>query len=296
MQSWVDLDRDLVVRVKHMVVEALGAVRSLDMALEVTRQSLQWADHLIERFESVNSLPNPIACHLGCSFCCHNEVEVTPPEVFLIAQVILQYFPPQRQERLKEKILLSAALKFGKSKEELAATRQSRPCPLLEEDKCVVYPWRPLTCRAMHSLDREHCRTSQAAAPHQVVQPLPGRVVPGCLHGQTSVDDTDEVDFVTLVLQLSRHLQADGAAEAEADETVGTFRLDLPELVDVARRHGRHRIERLGHSVEADRLQPVDRLVGTEPFGQFAVYEDLAPVAVDGGDGWLGAVRLDRCE
>ena len=163
MQSWVDLDRDLVLRVKHMVVEALGAVRSLDMALEVTRQSLQWADQLIEGFESVNSLPRPVACHLGCSFCCHNEVEVTPPEVFLIAQVILQYFPPQRQERLKEKILLSAALKFGKSKEELAASRQSRPCPLLEEDKCVVYPWRPLTCRAMHSLDREHCRTSHAA-------------------------------------------------------------------------------------------------------------------------------------
>ena len=72
-------------------------------------------------------------------------------------------FSPQRQERLKEKILLSAALKFGKSKEELAATRQSRPCPLLEEDKCVVYPWRPLTCRAMHSLDREHCRASHTA-------------------------------------------------------------------------------------------------------------------------------------
>jgi Fe-S-cluster containining protein len=162
MKPWIAVDADLVVRIKNMVAEALGAARSLEMALEVTRQSLTWADQLIEGFESVNPLPNPIACHLGCSFCCHNEVEVTPPEVFLIAQMIRQYFSPQRQERLKEKILISAALKFGKSTAELAATRQARPCPLLEEDKCVVYPWRPLSCRAMHSLDREHCRTSHA--------------------------------------------------------------------------------------------------------------------------------------
>jgi Fe-S-cluster containining protein len=162
MKPWTNVDADLVVRIKHMVVEGLGAARSLDMALEITRQSLMWADQLIEGFESVNPLPNPIACHLGCSFCCHNEVEVTAPEVFLIGQMIRQYFPPPRQARLKEKILFSAALKSGKSTEELAATRQARPCPLLEEDKCVVYPWRPLTCRAMHSLDREHCRTSHA--------------------------------------------------------------------------------------------------------------------------------------
>jgi Fe-S-cluster containining protein len=163
MKPWAAVDEDLVVRVKNMVVEALGVARSLDMALEVTRQSLQWADQLIEGFESVNPLPKPVACQLGCTFCCHNEVEVTPPEAFLIAQVIRQYFSPQRQARLKEKILKAAALKTGKSTAELAATRQTRPCPLLEEDKCVVYPWRPLTCRAMHSLDREHCRTSHAA-------------------------------------------------------------------------------------------------------------------------------------
>ena len=56
-----------------------------------------------------------------------------------------------------------AALKFGKSKAEVAAMRQTQPCPLLAEEKCLVYPWRPFMCRAMHSLNREHCRTSCAA-------------------------------------------------------------------------------------------------------------------------------------
>jgi Fe-S-cluster containining protein len=124
---------------------------------------MQWADQLIETFESVNALPRPVACEPGCTYCCHNPVEVTPAEVFAIALVITRFFPPARQELVKERTLRSAAFKVGKSKAELAAKRKSQPCPLLEDDKCLVYPWRPLMCRAMHSLNREHCSRSLAA-------------------------------------------------------------------------------------------------------------------------------------
>jgi Fe-S-cluster containining protein len=163
MKPWAAVDDDLVVRVKNMVLEALSAARSLEMALEVTRQTMQWADQLIEAFESANPLPRPVACVPGCTYCCHNQVEVTPAEVLLIARVMGQYFPPQKQASLKEKILRISAFKVGKSKRELASARQSQPCPLLAEDRCVVYPWRPLMCRAMHSLDQEHCRASFSA-------------------------------------------------------------------------------------------------------------------------------------
>jgi Fe-S-cluster containining protein len=163
MKPWTAVDEELVARVKNKVVEAVSAARSLEMALEVTRQIMQWGDQLIEAFESVNPLPKPVACVPGCTYCCHNQVEVTPTEVFLIAGMMSQFFAPQKQELFKEKILRSAALKVGKNKKELAAARRSQPCPLLAEDKCVVYPWRPFMCRAMHSLDREHCRRSFTA-------------------------------------------------------------------------------------------------------------------------------------
>jgi Fe-S-cluster containining protein len=163
MRPWAAVDDDLVVQVKNMTAKALSAARSLEMALEVTRQTLQWADQLIVAFESANPLPRPVACQPGCSYCCYNQVEVTPPEVLLIARVIGQYFSPQKQERLKEKTLRMAAYKVGKSKAELAAARQTLSCPLLEEDKCAAYPWRPFMCRAMHALDREHCRSSFTA-------------------------------------------------------------------------------------------------------------------------------------
>ena len=163
MKLWVEIDQDLSARVKQMLAGALAAARNGEMALEVTHQAIQWADQLIEGFESVNPLPRPVACQPECSYCCHSLVEVTPAEVFLIAQVISRYFPPDKLEQVKERTLRLAALKVGKSKEELAAARQDQPCPLLEEDRCVIYPWRPLMCRAMHSLDREHCGTSFAA-------------------------------------------------------------------------------------------------------------------------------------
>jgi len=162
-KPWIEVDEDLAARVRQLVVGALAAARYGEMALEVTRQAMQWADQLIESFESVNPLPRPVACEPGCSFCCTNLVEATPAEVFLIAQVISRYFTPDKLERVKERTLRMAALKVGKTKQDLAATRQAEPCPLLEEDRCMVYPWRPLMCRAMHSLDREHCRRSFAA-------------------------------------------------------------------------------------------------------------------------------------
>ncbi len=163
MRPWAQIDEELAIKVRHMVVQTLAAAKSTEMALEVTRQALHWADGLIEAFEAANPLPKPVACQPGCSYCCHNQVELTPAEVFGIAQVIGLYFPPPKQERLKERTLRMAALKVGKSKTELAAMRKIQPCPLLEEDKCVVYPWRPLMCRAMHSLNREHCRASFTA-------------------------------------------------------------------------------------------------------------------------------------
>jgi Fe-S-cluster containining protein len=160
---WTEVDHDLVARVRQMVVGALGPARYGEMALEVTRQAMQWADQLIESIESLNPLPRPVACQPGCSFCCTSLVEVTPAEVFLLAQVVTRYFAPAKLERIKERTLRTAAHKVGKTKPDLAAARQAHPCPLLEEDRCVVYPWRPLMCRAMHSLDREHCRASFAA-------------------------------------------------------------------------------------------------------------------------------------
>jgi Fe-S-cluster containining protein len=157
------LDEDLVKKIQGMVVEALSAERSLPLALEVIRLALRWADQLIEAFEALNPLPRPIVCQAGCSYCCHHTVEATPPEIVLLGQVLNQFLAPRKLEALRGKVLLVAACKAGKSREELAALQPKKPCPLLSDHRCLAYPWRPLMCRAMHSLDRESCRASLTA-------------------------------------------------------------------------------------------------------------------------------------
>jgi Fe-S-cluster containining protein len=206
MKPWAAVDDDLVAQVRNKVVEAMSAARSLEMALEITHQALQWGDQFISAFESTNPLPRPVACVPGCTYCCHNQVEVTPVEAFLLARVISEYFSPRKLVLLKEKTLRTGALKVGKTKAELAAKRQTQPCPLLAEDRCVAYTWRPFMCRAMHSLDQEHCRTSFTAGDlsgdayylHRYVFPM--SVSAGLAAG------FQEVGCLTPVLELTRAL------------------------------------------------------------------------------------------
>jgi hypothetical protein len=206
MKPWAAVDEELVAKIKSMVMEALGAARTLEMALEVTCQALQWSDRLVEALEAADPLPRAVACQPGCTYCCHNQVEVTPPEVFSIAQMVTLYLPAAKQEGLKERALVTAALKVGKSQAELAATRKTQPCPLLAEDKCLVYPWRPFVCRAMHALSREHCRASFSAGDltadeyylHRYVFPL--SVSAGLTQGFQAMS------CQTPVLELSRAL------------------------------------------------------------------------------------------
>ncbi len=117
-------------------------------------------DHLLRRFEQEQDLPRPIVCQPGCSFCCYNRVELTPPEALLIGQFLAARFSPEAQNRLHRRVTELANLSAGWSPVQAAARRREHPCPLLDEDRCAVYPVRPLTCRAMHSLDAGQCRTS----------------------------------------------------------------------------------------------------------------------------------------
>jgi len=66
MRNWAQVDEDLVLKVKNMVVQALTASNALEMALEVTRQAGQWADGLIEAFEAPTP-PKPVACVPGAA-------------------------------------------------------------------------------------------------------------------------------------------------------------------------------------------------------------------------------------
>lgn len=156
--QWSPIDENLAARQKEAVVATARAGKTRKSALEMAHSAMVMADHLISAFEGANSLPQPIACQCGCHVCCFNQVELTPAEALLLGDYLDHYYPPEEKTRLRARITRNLKLKAGKDKKEIAAIRHKLPCPLLRAKKCSVYPVRPLLCRAMHSLNADHCR------------------------------------------------------------------------------------------------------------------------------------------
>jgi Fe-S-cluster containining protein len=142
---------------RENVVEIVNQGRGLDRALEIATSAFFLAEHLVWRFEAENPLPQPLACQEGCDACCHNLVELTPPEALHIGHFLSQHCSGAERDLVLTRVAKNLALAAGKSKVALATLRQELPCPLLRGRRCSVYPIRPLVCRAMHALNRERC-------------------------------------------------------------------------------------------------------------------------------------------
>ncbi|MCX5891846.1 MAG: YkgJ family cysteine cluster protein [Deltaproteobacteria bacterium] len=148
---------------KETVMEIIQAGRTGEKAREVGLSAQIWTDHALRQFEWTNALPRPIACTPGCDHCCHNQVEVAPPEALVIGHFLERLLPPEERDRFLAKLGTWLEATAGKSKEEIARLRRELPCPLLQEHRCSAYPVRPLVCRAMHSLDAGQCEASLRA-------------------------------------------------------------------------------------------------------------------------------------
>jgi Fe-S-cluster containining protein len=151
------INHNLADRVKALVRETIAGGRTGEAALAMASQAAALADHLIREYESENPLPHPIACREGCSFCCFNRVEVTPPEALLIGHYMARNFTPEKKNGLMARVTQSLSLKSGKSRNQLARLRSRVPCALLVGGRCSVYGVRPLVCRAMHAFAAGRC-------------------------------------------------------------------------------------------------------------------------------------------
>ena len=151
------IDEAIAKRVEATVMEIVSGGRTAAQALELAQAAIIWADQLVARFEAENSLPKALACQPGCHFCCHNQVELTPPEALLLGDYVEKNFSDDEKQALAASLERSVKIRAGKNKKEIAHLRRELPCPLLKRRKCAVYPVRPLVCRAMHAFDAGHC-------------------------------------------------------------------------------------------------------------------------------------------
>jgi len=96
------------------------------------------------------------ACTPGCHYCCYEQVNVTPPEVFAIAGYINTNWSAGRQRSFRKRLRVAAAKAQGLDHDAYFKARIA--CPLLNaQGMCSIYEARPLMCRAYNSLDLKAC-------------------------------------------------------------------------------------------------------------------------------------------
>jgi Fe-S-cluster containining protein len=116
-----------------------------------------------------------ISCREGCGACCRQVVPISEAEAVYLAELVAA-LPPERQERVRERFREALAtlgeslverLRDTSKFKELAQRRElgeeyfhrGVACPFLEEERCTIYPHRPLTCREyLVTSPAENCR------------------------------------------------------------------------------------------------------------------------------------------
>ena len=103
-----------------------------------------------------------ISCTKGCGACCRQLVPLSPPEAWMIADVVRAMPPPRRAAVLERFAAVHTALNasplFGRELTEKDDAGQSvevslqffelgLPCPFLEDESCSIHPQRPSVCR-----------------------------------------------------------------------------------------------------------------------------------------------------
>ncbi len=138
--------------------KALSGRRSVKRLLAMMRGALARIDKLVARVNSLVPPPRPIACRPGCPYCCHIRVTASPPEILLIAEHIRTAWPADRRAALKRKLATLDRLSHGRDEEAREAMRL--PCAMLLDNCCSIHEIRPISCRAVASVDVAACRRS----------------------------------------------------------------------------------------------------------------------------------------
>jgi Fe-S-cluster containining protein len=125
-------------------------VRLKFMVDVMTTGLLPQADATVAEFAAADA---KIQCRSGCTFCCHQNVDVTIPEAILVALRLGDEADPRRAATLE-----AAEMFTGLDDEARIAT--GRPCPMLVSERCSVYEVRPLACRSFTSPDAANCQTA----------------------------------------------------------------------------------------------------------------------------------------
>jgi Fe-S-cluster containining protein len=140
---------------RETMAKGLAAQRTPANTIELIRKFELTLDREVQANRSSQGAPI-IACKAGCSYCCHEVVVATVPDLVRAEAYVREHYAGRDLESLKQRLYAyerAVAPCFGFNLGRVRTT-----CPFLEEGLCGIYEARPMRCRAVHSMDAEPCK------------------------------------------------------------------------------------------------------------------------------------------
>jgi Fe-S-cluster containining protein len=133
--------------------------------IEIAEHSARLAETAVEQAKLREPPARPSACAEGCAWCCYKRVGTAVPEVLRIVEFLKQNLCAAELDAVRERVVWLDEQRRNMT-DGWAAARL--PCSLLVNDRCSVYPVRPLTCRGYNSSNAGRCE--QVVKSHQAVE------------------------------------------------------------------------------------------------------------------------------
>lgn len=140
--------------------KAICANKNKVFAINAIRQVHQKIDALASRVQKKPGVR--FDCRPGCNYCCSLRVEVTSPEVFLIARHL------SKMDKNSISVLMDKLKAHSVRAKGLEMSDYYLQCPLLTDGMCSVYEFRPSMCRKFFSLDIEKCKDPKESVPEDM--------------------------------------------------------------------------------------------------------------------------------
>jgi Fe-S-cluster containining protein len=175
--------------------------------IEVAEQASTLADQSIQAALAQQPPRQPLACAEGCAWCCYKTVGCAVPEVLRIVCYLQQQLSPVELAATRDRIVQRDEERRALRQDRWAAKRVA--CPLLVNQRCSVYPVRPLTCRGFNSTDARQCeRSFKEREPVQVPTHAPSHrlatfVLAGMRAGLGEVRLQDDLLELTAALRVA---------------------------------------------------------------------------------------------
>ncbi len=131
---------------------------SRESILSIIESVYRDGDEYVSVSELKENVASRIECNVGCCYCCHTRVSVTPAESLIICHHIKSRYSLKQMDTLMKRIVSILRQLKEKAENELELFWSKTPCVFLDNDKCSIYSVRPFICRAWHSLSKDQCQ------------------------------------------------------------------------------------------------------------------------------------------